>query len=157
MASNKYASNGITEELIRTFIQLGCAELHTKTLIEKYEAELDEGLIDIDDEDVVMEQNNKIERLGNRLENYTNARRDVMRYIQKLHPNGNEDLWCLVKHLGMAMFTLFESYQASEQDIELYDLWLETNKMFIDIMSEFLGVEITECASCFNDMLKGKK
>ena len=153
---NKYASNGLAEELIRTFTQFGCAELHTKTLIEKYEAELEEGLIDVDNEDLVMEYNNRIERLGLRLIKYTNARREVMRYIQELYPNGNKDLWCNVKHLSLAMFTAFEAYQASDDDIKLYNIWLDANKMFIETMSEFLGVEITECASCFNDMMKGK-
>ena len=59
-----------------------------------------------------------------------------------------------VKHLGMAMYTAFEAYQASDNDPEMLDFALRANQMFIKAVTEFLGVEVTECASCFSDILK---
>ena len=36
----------------------------------------------------------------------------------------------------------------------MLDFALRANQMFIKAVTEFLGVEVTECASCFSDILK---
>lgn len=162
MAKNEKASNGIIEELVRAMIQVGCCEIHTKTLIEKYEAQLSNGTIDIDDEDVVIEKNNQIEREDKKLKSYAYYRRKIMNEILDIgeeisKKKGNHDLWCKVKHGGLAMMFVFESYQASNEkhEINLYDIWLGLNQLFIGELSEFIGLEWTDCASCFGDMVQG--
>jgi hypothetical protein len=54
------------------------------------------------------------------------------------------------------MMTLFEAYQASDDDAELLHMAYEANEAFTNAMSRFLGVEITSCAACFADALKGE-
>lgn len=62
----------------------------------------------------------------------------------------------MVKHASGAMYTMFESWQASERDEELLSMAIQINKMFIKALTCFLGVEITECSSCFSDILKAE-
>ena len=45
---NKHSSDGIAEDMIRSFVQVGCAELHAKTLLEKFSAELENGIVDVE-------------------------------------------------------------------------------------------------------------
>ena len=35
-------------------------------------------------------------------------------------------------------------------------IYQQANKLFVKAMSKFLGVTITECASCFSDILKAE-
>ena len=71
--------------------------------------------------------------------------------------DGDKDMWCQAKHLGIGAMTLFEAYQASDDDPELLNMALEANSAFVHAMSRFLGVEITNCSACFADSLKGVK
>lgn len=154
MAVNRNSSDGLAEDLIRAFTQVGCAESHAKTLLEKATAELDNGLIDIENHDVVEKQIEHINDLTDEINELAELRRDMMRYLQKLYPNGDKNYWCMVKHLSIASMTAFEVYQASDDDPELLNMALEANKRFVKAMTHFLGVEISECASCFSDMLR---
>lgn len=144
---NEHASDGIAEDLIRSFVQAGCAELHLKTLVEKTVAKIENP--SPNDGDLIVE----LEEYELQLEEATNLRRSAMRNLFNLY-NGNKDAWCLVKHIGLASMTMFEAYQASDHDTELYDLWIRSNKAFTKALCVFLGVEITDCAACFADMLK---
>ena len=45
---NKYSTSGIAEDLIRSFVQMSCAEIHAKTLLENRISELENGLIETD-------------------------------------------------------------------------------------------------------------
>lgn len=151
---NVHSSDGMAEDLIRAFVQFGCAELHAKTLVEKAVAELENGLVEnIEDQNVLNTHLEKIERYRDMVNTYAELRRSTMLYIYNLY-DGNKDVWCEIKHLGNAMFTIFEAYQASDNDPALERLWLDANAAFIKVLSEFLGKEITACASCFADMMR---
>ena len=69
--------------------------------------------------------------------------------------DGDKDAWCLVKHLGIGAMTLFEAYEASDNDLELLNMAYDANKAFVLAMTRFLGVEISDCAACLSDSLKG--
>ena len=154
MAANQNSSDGIAEDLIRAFVQVGCAELHAKTLLEKANAELENGIIDIYDENEVRKQTEKMGYLTSEIEGLANLRRRIMLQLYEMY-HGDKSWWCMVKHLGTGAYTMFEAYQASDNDPLLLDMALSYNKRFISAMSQFLGLEITECAACFADALKG--
>lgn len=157
MARNRNSSDGLAEDLIRAFTQVGCAESHAKTLLEKATAELDNGLIDIENHEVVEKQIEHINDLTDEINELAELRRDMMRYLQKMYPDGDKNYWCMVKHLACAQFTAFEVYQASDDDPELLNMALEANKRFVKALTHFLGVEISDCAACFADMIKKEK
>ena len=153
---NKYSTDGIAEDLIRSFIQMACAELHAKTLIEKRMSEIDNGIGDIG---VNLAE---VDDLKDELAEYAQIRRDDMRKLFELYKPENskedkrdEEQWCMVKHLGLVMCTAFEVYQASDNDPDFLNSALQKNKVFIKALAKFIGVEITDCASCFADILKG--
>lgn len=155
MAENKHSSDGIAEDIIRAFVQVGCAELHAKTLLEKANAELENGLIDIYDTATVQKQTEKITYITEEIDNLSSLRRSLMLRLFEMY-DGDKSWWCMVKHLGIGAYTLFEAYQASDNDSELLDMALTANRRFISAMTQFLGLEITECAACFADALKGQ-
>lgn len=148
--------DGATEDLIRAFQQMACAEGHYKTLIEKYQSELENGLIDVEDENVrnahLDKLNGAIEELGMLAE----LRRSTMWQVMDAY-EGDKNYWCLVKHLSMAEYTMFEAYQASDNDAALLNLYLAANARFVNAVTRWLGTEITSCASCLGDILKGVK
>lgn len=152
---NEHSSDGIAEDLIRSYVQMACSELHLKTLIEKENARLTNGLIDIYDGAAVKAQTEKITYLIEELEATAQVRRSVMLRLFDMY-KGDKQYWCLAKHMGTAAFTLFEAYQASDSDQELLDLAISANNRFISVMSRFLGLEVKECAACFSDALKGE-
>lgn len=147
---NPHSSDGIAEDLIRSFVQFGSAEMHLKTLVEKTLAKIENP--SPDDPDDLMEQ---LVGYEDQMEEVASLRRKAMLALFELY-NGNKDAWCLVKHLGIGAMQIFEAYQASDNDIELFNLWVESNKAFTKALCVFLGVEITDCAACFADMLKEK-
>lgn len=147
---NVNSSDGIAEDMIRSFVQFGAAELHLKTLVEKCEARLRDGLTDDADKEVEL-----LLEYQKQLNSVTELRRSTMRNLFSMY-DGNKDAWCLVKHLGMGMITAFEAAQAADFAPEFYELWLRANAEFTKALSEFLGTEITDCAACFADMLKGE-
>lgn len=153
---NKHSSDGIAEDMIRSFVQIGCAELHAKTLLEKYQAQLENGLIDVTDPKVVEAQNLKIDDTIEEISLLAETRRGIMLRLFDMY-HGDKDYWCLVKHTGLAMMSSFEAYQASNDDAELLNLALMANRRFVKALTHFLGVEITECSACLSDLLKAQK
>ena len=149
-------SDGTAEDLIRSFVQVGCAEVHAKTLLEKYNAELENGIIDIYDKKIVDKQLEKIDDITQEINDLAELRRGIMLHLFDMY-KGDKDYWCVVKHLGIGAYTLFEAYQASDDNNDLLNLAVEANKRFIKALSHFLGVEVTECAACFADILKARK
>lgn len=145
-------SDGTAEDLIRSFVQVGCAETHMKTLIEKYNAELENGIVG---DDEILKVADKIAEATDDMNALAELRRGIMLHLFEMY-KGDKDYWCLVKHLGIGSMTLFEAYQASDDDPELYSLYLESNKRFVKAITHFLGVEISDCAACLADLLKGK-
>lgn len=147
---NPHSSDGIAEDLIRSFVQFGTAEMHLKTLVEKTLAKIENP--SPDDPDDLMEQ---LVGYEDQMGEVASLRRKAMLALFEMY-NGNKDAWCLVKHLGIGAMQMFEAYQASDNDVELFNLWVESNKAFTKALCVFLGVEITDCAACFADMLKEK-
>lgn len=150
---NKHASNGLAEELIRSIAQLGAMEYHYKTLVEKTNAELENGLVDLETNEKLTAQIEKMNGYKDDLIDTAELRRKLMLKLFGMF-KGDKDLWCIVKHSLIAEEQVFESWQASEDDVELLDLWLEMNKMSNRAISRFLGAEVMDCASCLSDFLK---
>ena len=146
-------SDGIAEDLIRAFVQVGCAEIHVKTLVEKYNAKLENGLVDLETE--LDNQTEKIQDATDELNKLAELRRDMMKKLFDMY-DGDIDWHCATKHLGVGAYTLFECYEASDDDPELYTMALEANKRFIHSLSHYLGMEIVECAACFADAISAK-
>ncbi|MGH2335433.1 hypothetical protein ACQ1ZS_15190, partial [Enterococcus faecalis] len=51
-------------------------------------------------------------------------------------------------------YTPFEASQPNDNDRLLYQICIEKNAYFMKKITQFTGVPITECASCFSDMMK---
>lgn len=149
-------SDGVAEDLIRAFVQVGCAEVHAKTLLEKATAQLENGIIDLSDSDAIEAQTTKMNELTEEINSLAETRRGIMLHLFNMY-HGDKDYWCMVKHLGIGAYTLFEAYQASDDDPALLSLAMDANKRFIKAMTRFLGTEVTECASCFADFLKTRR
>ena len=154
---NKDSETGMAEDMLRSIVQLGATEVHYQTLYNKAVAELENGIIDVEKDDVRLSQLEKIERYRNEINSVADVRRRMMRKLFSLFDGGNKDAWCLIKHLGVAMYTAFEAYQASDNDLELLDIYYDINKEFNKAVGDFLGMEITDCAACVSDYLKGEK
>lgn len=148
---NVHSSDGIAEDMIRAFIQFGSAEIHLKTLIEKTLAEIENPKED-EDPSEKLELLSEYEDL---LDICASIRRRTMITLYEMY-DGNKDVWCVVKHLGIGAMEIFEAYQASDKSGELFALWENTNKALTKVLCIFLGVEVTDCAACFADMLKDK-
>lgn len=157
MARNDYADTGKAEDLLRSIVQMGCAEVHAQTLYYKATSELDNGIVDVTDSEAVQSHLEKIEMFREDIEDYANLRRRMMRSLFGMFDNDKKDknMWCQIKHLGTSAFCAYETYCASEQDPELLLIAYETNKAFVKAVTRFLGVEISDCASCFSDSMKG--
>lgn len=150
---NKHASNGLAEELIRAIAQLGAAEYHYKTLFEKTNAELENGIVALETNADLAAGIETLNGYKDDIVQTAELRRKIMLKLFSLF-DGDKDMWCIVKHSLIAEEQIFESWQASEDDPELLDMWLEANKMSNRAVSQFLGAEITDCASCLSDFLK---
>lgn len=157
MPKNPLSSSGSAEDLIRAFVQMGCAEVHLKTLYEKTLAEMENGIVDIEDAEVRKEWMAKAESYREDLIESANLRRRMMSACFDMFDGGDQDVWCMVKHLGIANYCAWETWQASDDDPELLDIAVESNKLFTKMLTQWLGMEITSCASCFVDMMKGKE
>lgn len=148
--------DGTAEDLIRAIVQTACAENHAKTILEKKEGQLENGFIDPEDTEKVTKQLEEIADLTDEINALAELRRRTMLHLMEMY-DGDKDYWCMVKHLAVASYCAFEAYQASENDTELYDIYMEANKRFTKAMTHFLGVEITECSACFLEILKGER
>lgn len=154
---NKDSETGMAEDMLRSIVQLGAAEMHYQTLYNKSVAQLENGLIDVENDEVRISQLDKIRYYQSEINDVAEVRRRMMRKLFSLFPDGNKDAWCLIKHLGVASMTAFEAYQASNDDSEMLDLYYDINKEFNKAVTDFLGAEITDCAACVSDFLKGEK
>lgn len=155
MSKNLQSETGQAEDMIRAYVQFGCAEIHAMGLFYKANAEIENGMIDVGDREILEKQTQKIEQYQKDIDAFANLRRSIMRKLFSMF-DGDKDMWCQAKHLGIGAMTLFEAYEASDNDMELMMLCIEANKAFTSAMSRFLGMEITDCSACFADMLKGE-
>lgn len=155
MSKNVSSEVGIGEDMIRSYVQFGCAEIHAMGLYFKANAEIENGLIDVSDSDVLNEQIAKTEQYQKDVDTYANLRRAVMRKLFEMF-EGDKDMWCQAKHLGIGAMTLFEAYEASDNDPTLLMMCIEANKAFTHAISRFLGADIDDCSACLSDFLKGE-
>lgn len=154
MGANRLSEAGQAEDLVRSFVQFGAAEIHAMNLYYKTVAEMDNGLVNVEDNEVLQKHLEKAENYRQNIETYANLRRSVMKHLFQMF-DGDKDTWCLVKHLGIGAMTVFEAYEASDNDLDLLNLAYEANKAFVNALSRFLGVELTDCAACLADAMRG--
>ena len=154
---NKDSETGMAEDMLRSIVQLGATEVHYQTLYCKARAELENGLIEVENDEVRLNQLDKIEYYQSEINAIADLRRRMMRKLFSFFDGGNKTAWWLIKHLGVAMYTALEAYQASDNDLELLDIYFDINNEFNKAVTDFLGMEITDCAACVSDMLKGDK
>lgn len=152
---NSMSEVGSAEDMIRAYVQFGCAEIHAMGLFYKANAEVENGMIDVDDPEVLNEHIEKIELYQKDISTYAELRRSVMRCLFDMF-DGDKDMWCEAKHLGVGAMCLFEAYENSDDNYELLAMCVEANKAFTMAMTRFLGQEVSDCAACFSDMLKGE-
>lgn len=149
-------SDGAAEDIIRSFTQLVCTEGHYKTLIEKYNSELNNGIVNSADAQAVQRHLELLNDAIDELALISDLRRSMMLRLQEEY-GGDVHYWCVVKHLSAAAYNAFEAYQATDNDGALMSQWLDINARFIKALSRWLGIEVTECAACFADAIKKKE
>lgn len=152
---NKDSETGMAEDMLRSIVQLGATEIHYQTLYCKARAELENGLIKVEDDEIRLQQIDKIEYYRSEVSDIANLRRRMMKHLFNMF-DGNKDAWCLIKHLAIASMTAFEAYQASNDDLDLLDIYYDINREFNKAVTDFLGMEVTDCAACLSDALKGE-
>lgn len=159
MSVNKNSEVGSAEDLLRAIVQMGAAEIHAMGLYYKTIAEMENGLVNIDDNEVLQKQIEKSEMYQEDIETYADLRRQMMNALMSMvgTDEANKDLWCMVKHLGLAMMQTFEAYENSDNNLELLNIAYESNKAFTKAVTRFLGIEITSCSACLSDALKGEE
>lgn len=157
MGRNKNSEVGSAEDLLRAIVQMGAAEIHAMGLYYKTTAEMENGLVDIDDNEVLQKYLDKANMYLEDIETYAVLRRRMTTALKEMvgTENADKDLWCMVKHLGLSMMQCFEAYENSDNNLELLNLAYEANKAFTKAVTRFLGIEITNCASCLSDSMKG--
>ncbi|MEE0898267.1 MAG: hypothetical protein U0L88_11660 [Acutalibacteraceae bacterium] len=157
MGRNKNSEVGAGEDLLRAIVQMGAAEIHAMGLYYKTTAEMENGLVDIDDNEVLQKYLDKANMYLEDIETYAVLRRRMTTALKEMvgTENADKDLWCMVKHLGLSMMQCFEAYENSDNNLELLNLAYEANKAFTKAVTRFLGIEVTECSACLSDSLKG--
>lgn len=157
MARNANSEVGAGEDLLRAIVQMGCAEIHAMGLYYKATAEMENGLVNVDDPEVLQKQLEKVEQYREDIATYSVLRRQMTNALADMvgTEDRNKDMWCMVKHLGLSMMQTFEAYENSDDNLELLNIAYETNKAFVKAVTRFLGVEISDCAACFSDAMKG--
>ena len=154
--NNPNSTSGVGEDIIRAFVQFGATEMHLKTLYEKTLAEMENGIIDVENPEVLNEHIEKLNSYKEDLIDVAQLRRKTMLILFEMF-DGDKDAWCLVKHLGIGAMTAFEAWQASDDNPELLCLWIDSNKAFTKAVTRFLGAEVGDCAACLSDFLKAKE
>ena len=159
MAVNVRSEVGSSEDLLRAVVQMGAAEIHAMGLYFKTTAEMENGLVNIDDPEVLQKQIEKAEMYREDIETYATLRRQMTTALKDMvgTEEANKDMWCMVKHLGLSMMQCFEAYENSDNNLELLNLAYEANKAFTKAVTRFLGIEISDCSACLSDSLKGVK
>lgn len=157
MAENKLSEIGSGEDLLRAIVQMGCAEIHAMGLYFKTLAEMENGLVDVEDSEVLQAHIEKADMYREDIETYAVLRRQMTTALKDMvgTDKADKDLWCMVKHLGLSMMQCFEAYENSDDNETLLNLAYEANKAFTKAVSRFLGVEISDCAACLTDSIKG--
>lgn len=159
MGRNINSEVGSAEDLLRAIVQMGAAEIHAMGLYYKTSAEMENGLVNVDDNEVLQKQIEKSEMYREDIETYADLRRRMMSALMEMvgTDEANKDLWCMVKHLGLSMMQTFEAYENSENNLTLLNLAYDANKAFTKAVTRFLGIEISDCAACMSENLRGSQ
>lgn len=159
MGRNINSEVGSAEDLLRAIVQMGAAEIHAMGLYYKTSAEMENGLVNVDDNEVLQKQIEKSEMYREDIETYADLRRRMMSALMEMvgTDEANKDLWCMVKHLGLSMMQTFEAYENSENNLTLLNLAYDANKAFTKAVTRFLGIEVNDCAACLSESLRGEQ
>ena len=162
MTVNKNSSVGITEDIITNIMHLGASEYHLEILIRKYEDQIkfwynqDNPEIQSEEDKIsVYDAKDKVNHLTMTLQQVTEERRRAMRLLKtQANDNGNPDLWCLLKHVLVAVITSFEAWQVDFANDNVKFVFLEQSRVANQVLAMFLGYEVTPCSACLTDQLK---
>lgn len=159
MGVNRNSEVGSAEDLLRAIVQMGAAEIHAMGLYYKTTAEMENGLVDVEDNEVLQRHIDKANMYLEDIETYATLRRQMTTALKDMvgTEKADKDLWCMVKHLGLSMMQCFEAYENSDNNLELLNLAYEANKAFTKAVTRFLGIEISDCSACLSDALKGEQ
>ena len=162
MTVNKNSSVGITEDIITNIMHLGASEYHLEILIRKYEDQI-KFWYNIDNPEIQTEEDkiaiydtkDKVNQITMTLQQVTEERRRAMTLLKtQANDNGNSDLWCLLKHVLVAVITSFEAWQVDFANDKVKFVFLEQSRVANQVLAMFLGYEVTPCSACLTDQLK---
>lgn len=162
MTVNKNSSVGIIEDIITNIMHLGASEYHLEILIRKYEDQIkfwynqDNPEIQSEEDKIsVYDAKDKVNQLTMTLQQVTEERRRAMTLLKtQANDNGNPDLWCLLKHVLVAVITSFEAWQVDFANDNVKFVFLEQSRVANQVLAMFLGYEVTPCSACLTDQLK---
>lgn len=153
---NPNSTSGAGEDVIRSIVQFGAAEMHLKTLYEKTSADIENAVANGEENEDIADLLEKLDAYREEILEVAQLRRRAMLALYEMYPEGDKDAWCLVKHLGIGAMTAFEAWETNDQDPGLLSLAMSANKSFVKAVSRFIGMEITDCAACLSDFLKAE-
>lgn len=158
---NKNSSVGITEDIITNIMHLGASEYHLEILVRKYEDQIKywykQGQEDQTEEDriAVYDTKERVHQITNTLQQVTEQRRRAMVLLKgQANEMGNHDLWCLLKHVLVAVITSFEAWQVDLANDDVKSVFIEQSRVANQVLAMFLGYEVTPCSACLTDQLK---
>lgn len=159
---NKNSSVGITEDMITNIMHLGASEYHLEILIRKYEDQIkfwynqdNPELQTEEDRIAIYDAQEKVNQLTMTLQQVTEQRRGAMTLLKsQANENGNPDIWCLLKHVLVAVITSFEAWQVDIANDKVKFVFLEQSRVANQVLAMFLGYEVTPCSACLTDQLK---
>lgn len=160
--TNKNSSVGITEDIITNIMHLGAGEYHLEILVRKYEDQikfwynLDAPEIQSEEDKIaIYDTKEKLNQIVMILQQLTEQRRKAMGLLKaQANDNGNPDLWCLLKHVLVAVITSFEAWQVDIANDNVKSVFIEQSRVANQVLAMFLGYEVTPCSACLTDQLK---
>ena len=160
--TNKNSSVGITEDIITNIMHLGAGEYHLEILVRKYEDQikfwynLDAPEIQSEEDKIaIYDTKEKLNQIVMTLQQLTEQRRKAMGLLKaQANDNGNPDLWCLLKHVLVAVITSFEAWQVDIANDNVKSVFIEQSRVANQVLAMFLGYEVTPCSACLTDQLK---
>lgn len=160
--TNKNSSVGITEDIITNIMHLGAGEYHLEILVRKYEDQIkfwyniDAPEIQSEEDKIaIYDTKEKLNQIVMTLQQLTEQRRRAMALLKsQANDNGNADLWCLLKHVLVAVITSFEAWQVDIANDNVKSVFIEQSRVANQVLAMFLGYEVTPCSACLTDQLK---
>lgn len=160
--TNKNSSVGITEDIITNIMHLGAGEYHLEILVRKYEDQikfwynLDAPEIQSEEDKIaIYDTKEKLNQIVMTLQQLTEQRRKAMGLLKaQANDKGNPDLWCLLKHVLVAVITSFEAWQVDIANDNVKSVFIEQSRVANQVLAMFLGYEVTPCSACLTDQLK---